>query len=336
MISIANNKEVFDKACLEHNIGLNQSWSWSETRINYTSHRLLHDGFPIIIYERSLPASMGSFGYIPRGLSAEYIESNKINELIDYGKTLNLSHIMVEPNAELSQELVDAQLNLGFKITGKTIQPNQTQLIDLDKDLDDLFSAVKSKRRRDIRKAAKNGLVVEIDNSEAGLNQFNSVMDSIVRSKNYVMHDSSYFKTIYDTFVSSGNSNIFLAKNNGELHGAYWVISQGNTCYELYGGVNQLGAKSRSSFMLKWETIKYAKENGFRYYDHWGVSPVLENGEFDKSDSMYNISEFKKAFGGRTFHFMPQTTYVYDSLKYNIFKIGMNAHKQLVNIKKRI
>lgn len=61
-------------------------------------------------------------------------------------------------------------------------------------------------------------------------------------------------------------------------------LSSGN--YEKYMFYN-------SQYLIQWEMIKYAINNGFKRYNFYGIT-----GNFDKNDKDYGIYEFKTGFNG--------------------------------------
>ncbi len=48
-----------------------------------------------------------------------------------------------------------------------------------------------------------------------------------------------------------------------------------------------------ATYLIQWEGMRWAKENGCITYDMWGAPD-----QFDKSDSMWGVYRFKSGFGG--------------------------------------
>lgn len=335
MIERCKDRQTYEAAS-KNKISLNQTWLWGETRDRSEAVRFIVNGRPATIYVRSNNSGFMKFGYAPRLLDQDGYENKElVTALVEQGKELGLSHLIIEPNARHSQDKLDFMLQNGFIESGKTIQPNQTQLVDLSASEEELMKDMKSKTRQYVRKTAKNGIEVQVDNSQAGFDQFYEVMESIVARKQYVMHDKKYFQRIYDTYQDSGSVNILIAKKDSQLLGAYFTISEGDTMYELYGGVKPEGEKLRVGYALKWNSIVKSKQLGLKNYDMWGVAPLLEDGSFDSNDSMFQISRFKSSFGGEVVTFLPQLTYVYSKPKYAVFNFMLKLHKIIIGLKKR-
>jgi lipid II:glycine glycyltransferase (peptidoglycan interpeptide bridge formation enzyme) len=58
--------------------------------------------------------------------------------------------------------------------------------------------------------------------------------------------------------------------------------------------------------------MRKAKAAHCEWYDFWGIAP-----ENDPNDSWYNISMFKRKFGGIEIELVPSVDYVYDTDAYN-------------------
>lgn len=56
------------------------------------------------------------------------------------------------------------------------------------------------------------------------------------------------------------------------------------------------------TYLLQWEAMRWAKEQGCREYDLWGVpdtdEETLETGFSDRSDGLWGVYRFKRGFGG--------------------------------------
>ena len=51
------------------------------------------------------------------------------------------------------------------------------------------------------------------------------------------------------------------------------------------------------NYLLQWEAIRWAKNNGYTTYDFWGAPD-----EFVETDSLWGVWRFKKGFNGLVAH----------------------------------
>jgi len=94
------------------------------------------------------------------------------------------------------------------------------------------------------------------------------------------------YEAIWNAFAPSRSVRLLIASEHGEPSAALLLIRCGDAEVELYGGMTERGARSRASYLLKWEAIREAAASGLRAYDLWGLPNA-------------GIAHFKAGFGGR-------------------------------------
>lgn len=70
-------------------------------------------------------------------------------------------------------------------------------------------------------------------------------------------------------------------------------ITYGDEVLYLFGGNRDEFMHFGCPHFVQWEMIRYAKENGFKRYNFYGIS-----GNFDPNDESFGIYDFKKGFTG--------------------------------------
>lgn len=311
-----------------------QSWEWGD--VKGSVQRIIINETPITIFLKRLPFSGKSFGYIPRPFNKRIQNLNEIlSQLIRYSKEkLNLSHIVIDPNLTLDNQENFSEFN--FKAVGKTIQPNQTDMVTLEKKEEDLWMGLSGKYRRNIKKSQREGVTVEIfESGSDAVNRFYKVMEEVFLRTSYVMYGIDYFQKVWHTLSESKLAKIFIAKRDGIDLGSYLVVYDEVGSYELYGGVTDAGRNFEAGYLLKWESIKHSNSIHKKFYDHWGVAKLIGE-EYDKNDELYQISRFKKGFGGQYTEFLPQQVLIFDNSGYLIYQLGKRINSITLQIKKRL
>ncbi len=319
----------------ENHYSLLQSWEWGEIkRPTWKPVRLAEENIPIQILTRKIPLLGTSFGYIPRGFSEESISVEQLESLKKFSrKELRLSHLIIEPNLTESSKGVFS--NTGFSNAGKTIQPNQTNIVSLTEGEEAVWMKMKGKYRRNIKKSKRDGCLVKVfDKNDEAVNRFYHIMESIFARTSYVMYDKGYFQKVWDFLSMSHMAKIFIAVKGGIDVGAYFVAYDVHTAYELYGGVTDDGRDVEAGYLLKWAAIKDAIESNKQNYDHWGIAPIVGD-DYDKSHELYHISKFKEGFGGDIVKYLPQQLAVNNYFAYMIYKFGISLNEIGLGIKKR-
>ena len=77
--------------------------------------------------------------------------------------------------------------------------------------------------------------------------------------------------------------------------------------------------------------IKYAIENGFEYYNFYGISSDLT-----PKDPMYGVYLFKKGFGGEVVELIGEYDLKIDSFFYYIYKISYSVVHKLKKLKTKL
>lgn len=93
-------------------------------------------------------------------------------------------------------------------------------------------------------------------------------------------------------------------------------ITYGDEVLYLFGGNRQEFMHFGCPHFVQWEMIRYAKENGYRRYNFYGIS-----GNFDKEDASYGIYDFKKGFTGYVEELIGEYELSIIPIYYLLFKI---------------
>ena len=152
-------------------------------------------------------------------------------------------------------------------------------------------------------------------------------MQNIFANTKFLEREQKYFQTVWNTLGRSGNARIFTAQHTTNLIGAYLVVNDRRCAYELYGGVTRAGRVVEAGYLLKWEAMRYYNSLGMQFYDHWGVAPQNEAGEYDAKDELYQISRFKAGFGGSYVAFPGAKVLVISEPKYRLFLAGQKVQQ---------
>jgi lipid II:glycine glycyltransferase (peptidoglycan interpeptide bridge formation enzyme) len=166
---------------------------------------------------------------------------------------------------------------------------SNTTLIDLRKDLEDIWGNMRKKFvRKQIVRGEKKGIVIKQDNN---FKDFKKIYYDF-RKKNNLTKDA------YSVFVNNGL--LFSAYYNDKMiaGGIFikkkpyiraWVLASLRTS-EKEGKIREIiGWANR---MLIWEVIKYAKDENYEMFDLGGINPNSKRRE------EISLMEFKESFGG--------------------------------------
>lgn len=337
-------KETLDKGeyqdlWVQQNGHILQSYQWGEIRSSlgtWEPRRLvLDDRLVVSINVRKLPFK-GRIGYIPRLSIPPAVDWRGYLESIhNFAKNhLLLDLLLIDPAWHMDQYKLPDWVKLG-----QQIQPPHTNWVWLKaKTPEQLWGELKSSYRRNIKKAAKHGLEIEIISevdSRTAVKDFYTVMQQVAINTDFILVNEEYFQRMWRLLALDKLARIYLAKSGNELVGAYLVTFDEVGAYEFYGGVTTAGRDIEAGYALKWEAIKDAAMLGKDYYDHWGSAP--KKGEsYDPKHPLSRIAEFKAGFGGEDIEFEHQLVLAFNGWIYYYYQALTVGKRLFLALRKRL
>ncbi len=270
---------------------LKQKYSWKPVRL------MVGDCYSQILF-RSLPGGF-SIGYIPKG-PIGMVTREFIDELIHVGKKHRAIMIKIEPDGfEDETEAPKNLTNFQNLVPSKPIQPAQTIVIDISGDEKSVLDRMKQKSRYNIHLAEKKEIsVVETSDVDA----FYQMMTSTGTRDGFGVHSLEYYKKAYNLFSIGGECAILTARYGGVDLASVMIFRREKRCWYFYGASTDLERNRMPVYLLQWEAIRWARNNGCVEYDLWGIpdfpEPVLEEQFTSRSDGLWGVYRFKRGFGG--------------------------------------
>jgi lipid II:glycine glycyltransferase (peptidoglycan interpeptide bridge formation enzyme) len=263
-----------------------------------------------------------SFGYAPRGPVAESWTPGAIAELTgairaarpDLGRT---AHVRVDPEVEADgAEDPDGALREGFLAAGwqraATVQPPTSRVIDLAPPEGDLWADLRKKWRQYVNKARTNGVtVVEIAGDP--IPPFYAIYRETAARAGFLIRVEQAYRDVYEALAPGGRARILFAVDpTGAPLASLFLVRCGRRVVEPYGGMTGPGAELRANYLLKWEAIRRAREEGAASYDLWGLAHP-------------GIAHFKAGFGGREVRYIGGWDLVLDRLGRRVYTLAQDA-----------
>ncbi|MCD6305601.1 MAG: peptidoglycan bridge formation glycyltransferase FemA/FemB family protein [Deltaproteobacteria bacterium] len=149
---------------------------------------------------------------------------------------------------------------------------------DLSKshDVQQLFARINAKARTGIRKAKKDGVIIQTGTSLTDIAAFYRIFKQFALKKGFMYRPLEYQKQLFYEYISNGQGALFLSNYKGSLVGGQICIRLGPMCVEMHRCVDYQYHKHRINEALVWEGMKWAKKNGCTWYCQRGEgSPTL-------------------------------------------------------------
>ncbi len=292
--------------------------------------------------ENKLPLA-GSYWFTPRGpvfandhLAAE----NLLNNIAQRSRQNQIGWLRVEPQKKTDLELIRkfAQKNK-FKLlkTKKDHQPAQTLMLDLTQKEEDILAQMKSKTRYNLRLAQRKGIEIVQSQKLSDIEQFLKLLKITAQRDGIVNHSDEHYRN----FFRLGNERVklFLAKDGEEVLAGALVTFYGQVATYLHGASGNQKRNKMPTFLLHWEIIRFAKQQGMKKYD-WGGTKLeaVEKGDkitYQAADTAWaGISRFKLGFcpNQKPVDFVGCYDLVFSPFRYSIYRLLQIA----VELKKKL
>ena len=159
---------------------------------------------------------------------------------------------------------------------------------------DDVLKGMNQQWRRNIKKAAKEGVEVE-HGTPADLKAFHELYAHTATRDHFTPRPLSYFETMFEALGAEEPDRIrlYLARHEGDLVAAtIWIRVGAHTWYS-YGASSTEKREVRGSNAVQWQMIRDALAAGAQVYDLRGITATL-----DADDSHVGLIQFKVGTGG--------------------------------------
>jgi vancomycin resistance protein VanK len=163
---------------------------------------------------------------------------------------------------------------------------------------DDVLKGMNQQWRRNIKKAAKEGVEVTSPSpgeAAAELKAFHDLYVHTAERDGFTPRPLAYFRAMYDGLSAEDPDRIRLwfARHEGDLVAATIAIRVGTHAWYSYGASSTEKRDVRGSNAVQWAMIRDALEAGAEVYDLRGITPTL-----DAEDPHVGLIQFKVGTGG--------------------------------------
>ena len=310
-----------------------QSSAWGHLKADFgwqISHVVLHDCGAQILIKHILPGIR--FAYIPKGPVGINLQLlwPEIDEICHRS---NCVFLKIEPDIWISDETnIDArfgQIPDRFIHSNHSIQPMRTLIIDITGEEIQILERMKQKTRYNINLALKNNVVVK---PHTDLGSFYHLMEITGQRDQFGIHSLPYYQRAYDLFHTHDHCQLLLAEYEGTPLSALIVFKYGNRAWYFYGASSNMHRDRMPNYLLQWEAIRWARSQGCKEYDLWGVPDAdlstLEANFTKQSTGLWGVYRFKRGFGGEVKRSVGPWDRVYKPYLYRIYSLWLKTRNE--------
>ena len=287
---------------LDHSVY--QTWAYQEARAEFDRQRMSRfmvlDGDTVVAMAqmriKSIPLIKLGVGYIQwgplmrhrAGLTASSADIYTAIKDAYLGKLISVLRIQsCVPDDEDGQENLSALQSSGFELAPQN-KPYHTILIPVDRADEEIQAAFSRSWKRNLKKALKRGLTVEMGKGHEHLATFDRLYKDAIARKGFAGLDPSALYRVQERADEAEKPNIIVVSLDGEpvtvLIGSYL----GDTAMDLLAANNDKALACGSSYVAYWHAFRAARDAGMSRYDIGGID----------AKGNPNVFEFKRRTGG--------------------------------------
>lgn len=312
-------REQWDDFVSHHPSGhLLQSWGWGELKATVGWHPLrfalwdsereqilamaqvLRRAFP------HLPLWTGHIAYIPKGpvmdwsqpLLSEALFSQLHMQLRRWGALTLWVELPQSAGTAAGETVKEQMVSLGFH-PARAIQPLRTILLDLVPGEEILLAHMKEKWRYNVRLAGRKGVSVRTAQSPQDVQAWYKLLQTTSARDKFGIHALDYYLQAWHILALRNQARLLLAEHDGQLLAGIFIGLLAKQAIYLYGASSNEQRHLMPNYLLQWEAICWARQQGAAVYDFWGI-PATD----DQDEAMAGVYRFKRGWGGEVVHFI--------------------------------
>ena len=296
-------------------------YGWEPLRFIVKDQNKIIGGFQIL--KRRI-FKFGNIGYISKGpVFKEYVCNNEvISTVLKQIKKVvrqNRIHILIVHPPVSNDDVIYQLAVLNFKPTKLVNVVRASLLIDLSQSINEIFNQMTPGMRREIRQGLRKEIEIR-SGTKADIPVFFDLMKKICDRRGIKPNppDEQFFYKLWSERHSATKIKLFLAVYNNEVIAGSWNIGFGNIMRFWKIGWSGKYSKLRPTQLLYWESIKWAKKQGYSYFDfcsisHEAAKKMLSNFSITQND-VDGISWYKLRYGGKPVLYPDAYEYIYNPI----------------------
>ncbi|MFT2015839.1 lipid II:glycine glycyltransferase FemX [Streptomyces sp. 796.1] len=186
-----------------------------------------------------------------------------------------------------------------------------------DRTEDDVLKAMNQQWRRNIKKAAKEGVEVTVGDD---LRAFHDLYVHTAERDHFTPRPLPYFETMFAALSAEAPERIklYLAHHQGDLVAATILVRVGAHAWYSYGASSTEKREVRGSNACQWAMISDSLAAGCDVYDLRGITPTL-----DADDAHVGLIQFKVGTGGQAVRYVGEWDLPLRPMVYRAFDLYM-------------
>ena len=313
-----------------------QSASWGRLKENFgwQGSWIRYQEMGAQVLFQSLPLGY-TIAYLPRGpvveggeVPGDQLWKGFLGEVDRVCRSRKAVFLKLEPDLWES-ERGQTQPWRGFQKSAHGIQPPRTIVVSLQESEEEILGRMKSKTRYNIRLAGRKDVTVR---KVEQVKDFYHLLESTADRADFGIHSKDYYHQVFRLFHPEGRCQVFQAEYAGKPLASIMVFLNGQRSWYFYGASSPEHRDRMPTYLVQWEAMRWAKQQGCLEYDLWGVPDVseeeLEDQFLNRSDGLWGVYRFKRGFGGELRRAAGPWDRVYQPGLYRLYRLMVKVRQQ--------
>ncbi len=191
------------------------------------------------------------------------------------------------------------------------------------RDEDDVLAGMNQLWRRNIKKAAKSGVEVQVGSAD-DLPAFHSMYAETAARDGFTPRPLAYFQQMFRAMSAEDPDRIrlYLAHHDGALVAATTWVRVGTHVWYSYGASSTVKRDVRGSNAVQWQMIRDAMTTGATVYDLRGITDTLA-----ADDPHLGLIQFKVGTGGEAVEYVGEWDLPLNRLLHKAFALYMSRRR---------
>lgn len=313
--------------------GVKKNWKW-EAVISRDENGNIKGTALVLI--KKISVLRCSFLYSPHGPVYDYKDTAVLEDILSGIETIRKKYkcykLCIDPCiTENDREEIYIIKKQGFEYIENapelsTIQARNNYILRINgRTTDEIFESFKTKWRYNIRVASRKGVECRICGEEC-LDDFYKLMIETGNRDGFSIRSKGYFRRMLQNLGC--HCRLYMCYYNEQpLSGAIAVQYAGKTCY-VYGASTAQHRNVMPNYLMQWNMICWAVENGCDIYDFQGI-PFYKN----ENHPNYGVYRFKSGFNGEVLTYAGEFVKKYGLFKSAIIEKSYAFSRELLHLK---
>ena len=294
-----------------------KKWQKLQTELGETTFFRKENDYTFLAIQKQ--TKFGNYLYLPYGPYAPTKNGakNAYKALEELANTKNITFIRIEPQAANTAEF---WANLKNAVKSRNLSPEETWILDLSPDMDDIYKNMKQNTRNICKNYAKKGISVKISGNPAtDIKILAKFHREIAKSKKIGAFSEKYLKTE----AMQPFATLYIAYFEKKPIAASLFFDHESTRFYMQSASDKNYHKLPATYAILNEAIKDAKAKNLKNFDFWGIAP--ENAA--KNHPWAGFTSFKKSFGGHEVNYVGTYDLVFRPVQYKFYQLARRGNR---------